>query len=157
MRRKAESAKAGSSSACGKRDVPQLGEQAKQAISSLKVGPSHGYTQAELDFARECGLSVSQLDPAAKEIEGAALAFNYVKGGPMVRPELHPEEIPTRLRALNKWYLKVAKQGQEMTCFAPGKDHFLGQDYSLSITMEELFRFFNLSDIDISIVSCYTL
>jgi hypothetical protein len=110
LRRKAESAKAGSSSASRKRDVPQLGEQAKQAISPLKVGPSHGYTQAELDFAREASLTLSQLDPAAEEIEGVAVAWNYVKGGPMVRPELEPE-LPTQLRKLHKWYLKVAKEG----------------------------------------------
>ena len=144
-----------------KRDVPQLGKQAKQTISPLKVDPfqldGSVSTQRRLEFAAECGLTLSQLDPTAIEFEGAVVALNYVKGGPMVRPELHPEEIPTRLRALNKWYLKVTKEGQEMFYFAPGKDHFLGQAYSLSITMEELFRFFNLRDIDINIVSCYTM
>ena len=122
------------------------------------MGPSHGPTQAELDFARETGFSLSQLDPfAPDQFESAPVAFQYVKGGPMFRPELHPEEIPTRLRALNKWYLEVAKEGQEMFYFSPGNDHFLGQAYQLSITMEELFRFFNLRAIDITIVSCYTL
>ena len=119
------------------------------------MGPSHGYTQAELDFAREAGLTLSQLDPAAGEIEGDAVAWNYVKGGPMVRPELEPE-LPTQLRKLHKWYLKVAKEGRQMIYFSPGKDHFLGQD-EISITMEELFQFFNLRAVDISIVSCYTL
>ena len=74
----------------------------------------------------------------------------------MVRHELHPEEIPTRLRALNKRYLEVAKEGRQMIYFSPGKEHFLGQE-EISITMEELFQFFNLRALDISIISCYTL
>jgi hypothetical protein len=154
LQKKADSAKAERS----KRDVPQLGEQAKQAISPLKVGDDHHVSiQRRLEFAAECGLTLSQVDPTAPEIEAAPLAFNYVKGGPMVRPGVHAEDLPTRLRALNKWYEKVAKEGRTLFYFMAGKDHFLRQDYWIPITMEELFRFFNLRDIDISLVSCYTL
>ena len=46
-----------SSSASGKRDVPQLGEQAIQSIPPLKVLPDQDYA----DFARDAGMSVSQL------------------------------------------------------------------------------------------------
>ena len=67
------------------------------------------------------------------------------------------EDLPIRLRALNKWYDKVAKGGQTQFYFMAGKDHFLGQEYAIPIQMEELFRFFNLRDIDISIISFYTL
>jgi hypothetical protein len=140
-----------------KRDVPQLGQQAKQTIPPLQVGSSHGPTQAQLDFARETGFSLSQLDPyAPDQFESAPIAFQYVKGGPMVSPKLNPSQLPTHLRKLNKWYLEVAKEGREMIYFTPGKDHFLGHQ-EITISMEELFRFFNLRDIDIGIVSCYTL
>ena len=88
---------------------------------------------------------------------GAPVAFNYVQGGPMIRPGVEQEDIPTRLRSLNKWYERVAKEGRTSFLFLAGKDHFLGQHYPLTIYMEELFRFFNLCDIDKSIVSCYTL
>jgi hypothetical protein len=159
-----------------KRDVPQLGQQAKQTIPPLQVGSSHeikgqnrnfdygfidpyqtGSTQAQLDFPRETGLCLSQLDPyALDQFESAPIAFQYVKGGPMVSPKLNPSQLPTHLRKLNKWYLEVAKEGREMIYFTPGKDHFLGHQ-EITISMEELFRFFNLRDIDIGIVSCYTL
>ena len=158
LQKKSQSVKTGSSSASMKRDVPRLGEQANQMISPFKVAPSKvSTTQRRLEFAAECGLTLSQLDATAPEIEGAAVAFNYVQGGPMVRPGVHPQDIPTRLRALNKWYERVAKEGRTLFYFMAGKDHFLGQEYSLPTTMKELFRFFNLRDIDISIVSFYTL
>ena len=114
-------------------------------------------TKRRLEFAAECGLTISQLDGKGPEVGGAAVAFNYVKGGPMIRPGVEQEDIPTRLRSLNKWYERVAKEGRTSFYFLAGKDHFLGQEYPLPIQMEELFRFFNLRDIDISIVSCYTL
>ena len=87
LQKKSRSAKTGSSSASMKRDVPQLGEQAKQKISPLKVAPSQvSTTQRWLKFSTECGLTLSQLDGKGPEVEGTAVAFNYVKGGPMVRP-----------------------------------------------------------------------
>ena len=69
------------------------------------MGPSHGYTKA--DFAREAGLSYTPL--LTEDIPMAdAVTWNYVKDGPMVRPELEPE-LPTHMRKLHKWYLEVAK------------------------------------------------
>ena len=98
-------------------------------ISPLKVAPSHRPpvanklpTNRELQFAADCGLSLSQVDPwGAAEIQRAAVAFNYVKGGPMVRPGVNQEDIPTRLRALNKWYERVAKEGRTQFYFMAGK------------------------------------
>ena len=81
---KTVSSKTTSSSASGRRDVPQLGEQAKQSISPLKVVPSHqGFTAA--DFAREAGLSFSQL--LSEDIPMADVAWKYQKGQALVRPE----------------------------------------------------------------------
>ena len=67
---KSQSAKTGStshSSASTKRDVPQLGKQAKQNISPLKVDRPFQLdgsvsTQRKLEFAAECGLSLSQVE-----------------------------------------------------------------------------------------------
>ena len=85
-----------------------------------------------------------------------AVAFSYVKGGPMVPPEV-ANNLPTRLRSLNKWYEKVAKGGQTQVFFMAGKQHYLRQEYAVPIYFKELFRFYNLRDIDISIVSAYAL
>ena len=104
-----------------KRDVPQLGAQSKQAISPLKVAPTTSHrrpvakklpTARELQFAAETGLSLSQLDPYGNApLPSSRLAFNYVKGGPMVPPGV-AEDLPTRLRSLNKWYENAAMGGQ---------------------------------------------
>ena len=111
---KSQSAKTGSSSASMKRDVPQLGKQAKQNISPLKVDPPFQLddsvsTQRKLEFAAECGITLSQVDGKGPEVGGAPVAFNYVKGGPIIRPGVEQEDIPTRLQSLNKWYERVAK------------------------------------------------
>ena len=122
--------------------------------SELYGSVSH---QRKLEFAVECGISLSQVEGKGSEVGVAPSAFNYVKGGPMIRSRVEQEDIPTRLRKLNKWYERITKEGQTSFLFLAGKDHFLGQHYPLPIPMEELFQVFNLRDIDISIVSCYTL
>ena len=38
-----------------------------------------------------------------------------------------------------------------------GKEHFLGEEYAIPIEFQELIWFYNLRDIDVSIVSAYTL
>jgi len=79
LKKKVKEAEPGSTSRSSprkKRDVPQLGQQAKQTIPPLQVGSSHGPTQAQLDFARETGLSLSQLDPySTYRFESAQVAF----------------------------------------------------------------------------------
>ena len=89
-------------------------------------------------------------------LPASALAFNYVKGGPMVPPEV-ADDLPTRLLSLNKWYEKVAKGGQTQVFFMAGQKHYLRQEYDVPIDFEELFRFFNLRDLDLSIVSANAL
>ena len=75
----------------------------------------------------------------------------------MVPPEV-AKNLPTRLRSLHDWYMKSAKRGQTQFMFNAGKEHFLGAaDYPVSIDFGELFRCFNLRDIDVAIVSAYTL
>ena len=113
--------------------------------------------QLELQFAADCGLSLSQVDPYGDApLPSAAVAFSYVPGGPMVPPEV-AKNLPTRLRSLHDWYMKSAKRGQTQFMFMTGKEHFLGEDYPVSIDFAELFRFFNLRDIDVTIVSAYAL
>ena len=113
--------------------------------------------QLELQFAADCGLSLSQVDPYGDApLPSLAVAFNYVPGGPMVPPEV-AKDLPTWLRSLNNWYDKVVKRGQTQFFFMAGKDHFLGQDHAIPIEFRELFQFFNPSDIDVTIVSAYSL
>ena len=66
-------------------------------------------TQRKLEFAAECGMILSQLASKGPEVGVAEVAFNDVKGGPMIRPGVEQEDIPTWLRSLNKWYERVRK------------------------------------------------
>ena len=114
-------------------------------------------TARELQFAADCGLSLSQVDPYGDApLPSLEVAFSYVPGAPMVPPDV-ANNLPTRLRSLHDWYMKSARTGQTQFMFNAGKEHFLGEYYPVSIDFGELFRFFNLRDIDVAIVSAYTL
>ena len=89
-------------------------------------------------------MSLSELDPYSDApLPGpAAVAFNYVKGGPMVPPGVSIKDLPTRLRSLNNWYEKVAKSGQTQFFFKDRKEHFIGQERdAIPIEFVELFQF----------------
>jgi hypothetical protein len=85
-----EEAKKTSATARGKRDVAQLGAQAKKSISPLKVFASDaGGSVAQpshYDFAAEAGLTLSQL--MTGDIPKAPVAWQYEKGKSLVPPEM---------------------------------------------------------------------
>jgi hypothetical protein len=93
-----------SATARGKRDVAQLGEQAKQSVSPLKVFASDaGRSVAQpshYDFAAEAGLTLSQL--MSGDIPTAPLAWKYEKGKSLVS---HGQErsLSSQMRRLHEW------------------------------------------------------
>ena len=111
-----------------KRDVPQLGEQSKKTISSLKVAPSRrraentltAQQKYELQIAAEVGMSVGELDPLSNApLPGTpAVAFKYVRGGPMVPPGV-AEDLPTRVVRESR------KERANTILFLPWKGSFL--------------------------------
>jgi hypothetical protein len=102
-----------SESASEKRDVAQLGEQAKQSVSPLKVFASDAggsVAQPSQDhahvFSTEAGLTLSQL--MSKDIPSAPLAWKYEKGKSLVPPRKE-KILPSQMRRLHEWYMDVAK------------------------------------------------
>ena len=93
------------SSASGKK-VPQLGEQEIQSIPPLKVFPDKDVYN---DIASDLGISVAQLIGDA-DIPKADLAWKFVLGQPLVRPE-QVRHLPTQMRRLHEWYMEVIKEG----------------------------------------------
>jgi hypothetical protein len=91
-----EEAKKTSATARGKRDVAQLGAQAKKSISPLKVFASDaGGSVAQpshYDFAADAGLTLSQL--MYEDIPKAPVARQYEKGKSLVPPEIE-RNLPT--------------------------------------------------------------
>jgi hypothetical protein len=99
-----EEAKMRSASARGKRDVAQLGEQAKQSVSLLKVFASDaGRSVAQpshYDFAAEAGLTLSQL--MSGDIPTTPLAWKYEKGKSLV-PYGKERSLSSQMRRLHEW------------------------------------------------------
>jgi hypothetical protein len=124
-----EEAKARSTSARGKRDVAQLGAQAKKSVSPLKVfasdaggsvaQPSHS------DFAAEAGLTLSQL--MFGDIPIAPLAWKYENGKSLV-PPWKERTLSSQIRRLHEWYMDAAKGAREFLLLKITKDHLLGED-----------------------------
>jgi hypothetical protein len=152
-----EEAKKTSATARGKRDVAQLGAQAKKLISPLKVfatdaggsvaQPSH------YDFATEAGLTLSQL--MTGDIPMAPIAWQYEKGKSLVPPRME-RTLPSRMQRLHEWYMHAAKGAREFVLMKITKDHFLGDDL-VHIEFDKFFQLFNQDALDKSLVSAYVL
>jgi hypothetical protein len=146
-----------SATARGKRDVAQLGAQAKKSISPLKVFASDAggsiAQPSHYDFAAEAGLTLSQL--MYEDIPKAPIARQYEKGKSLVPPGIE-KTLSSRVRRLHKWYMHVAKGEREFLLMKITADHFLGQDL-VYIEFDEFFQLFNQDVLDKSLISAYVL
>jgi hypothetical protein len=152
-----QEAKNTSATARGKRDVAQLGEQAKKSVSPLKVFASDaGGSVAQpspYDFVNEAGLTLSQL--LEGDIPTAPLAWRYEKGKSLIPPQKEGI-LSTQMQKLHKWYLDASKGVREFLLLRVPKDYFLGEDL-VHIEFEELFQLFNQYALDKSLVSSYVM
>ena len=149
-----------SSSASGKRDVAQLGEQAKQSISPLKVLPTDQGSAADMylsyavEFAAEAGITLSQLESDAIPISDVEV-WKWEYGKPLLPPD-QIELLPAQMQKLHKWYLQVTKDDRKMIVVKVTKDHYIGED-EVHIYLEELSYLYRLDALDLSLVSTYCL
>jgi hypothetical protein len=140
------------SSTASMKQVPQLGEQKNQSIPPLKV-----LSDAELRvaaIATSQGLTVDQMR-GLEEIPKAELAWKYVYGQPLVRPDKIPQ-LPTQMRRLHDWYMKVAKEERKFIMVKVKMEHYYREDL-ICIEIDELFQLFNQDALDKSLVSSYCL
>ena len=122
------------------RSVAQLGEQAKQSISPLKV------------------ISDKKVHHDTGTIGGPQkyqYAWTYVLGKSLVRPE-EVNSLTTQLRRLHHWYEKAAAAGHDVFWVKYKKEHYFADD-SLYIPFSENFQLFNQDALDKALVSCYCL
>ena len=106
------------------------------------------------DIASNLGISVAQLIGDA-DIPKADLAWKFVPGQPLVRPE-QVRHLPTQMRRLHEWYMEAIKEGRMMLMVEVKKEHYF-LEYQKCIELEELFQLYNQDALDKSIVSCYCL
>jgi hypothetical protein len=69
------------------------------------------------------------------------LAWKYENGKSLV-PSGKERTMPSQMRRLHEWYMKVAKGEREILLLKISKEHFLGEDL-IHIEFEELFQLFN--------------
>ena len=156
-----------SSSASGKRDVAQLGQQAKQSISPLKVLPTNQGLAADIAavpahmraaFAADAGISLTQLEAG---IDGGDMGpmlevvWPWIYGESLVPPD-QINRLPTQMRILHDWYLQVIKEDQRMIHVKITEEHFIGKD-EMTIDFEELYQLYKLDALDLTIISTYCL
>ena len=158
LSRSARSHTTGSSSASGKRDIAQLGEQAKQPISPLKVLPTdQAITSLAAEFAAEAGITISQaMDGGADiptDLDAPVWKWEYEK--PLLPPN-QIELLPTKMRRLHEWYLRVTKKGRKVIPVKVTEDHFTGKDEA-QIYLEELYMLYKIDALDLSLISTYCL
>ena len=90
------------------------------------------------------------------QFEMAGLAFKFEHGKPLVRPEELPN-LPTRMRALHKWYLEACERVENYITVGVKDEHFFNGNESVYIEFSELFQLYNLKEIDKTIITCYCL
>ena len=165
---------------CG-RTVPQLGEQAAQAIPPLVVPtthersstrakyycgqtvsvPQHGdvvITEDHIMQAQMLNISVGQLleiepMPTLKESE---ISWQYVRAKPLVHPD-KVKDLPTRMYQLHQWYMNITKISNRESLMVNVKHEHYYHEKALTIEYPELFQLYNQDALDKSIVSCYCL
>ena len=140
-----------------RKTVPQLEEQEVQSIPPLKVSTDKAVTDADREMAREMGITVEQLlgIEEVPTMDPKELAWKYVPGNPLVRPEEVPL-VPTQMYKLHEWYLREVNVGRESLMVKVKLEHYFhGKD--LWIELPEVFQLFNQDALDKSLVSCYCL
>ena len=163
---------------CGK-TVPQLGEQAAQAIPPLVVPTTHESTRAQYYcgqtvYAPELGhvviteehimqaemlkITVGQLleiepMPPLREEE---IKRKYVRGQPLVEQD-EVKNLPTRMYQLHQWYMNMTKISNRVSLMVNVKKEHYYHEKALSVEYSEQFQLLNQDALDKSIVSCYCL
>jgi hypothetical protein len=148
-----------SSGASGRKHVAQLGEQANQSISPLKVPRDDQVFTATLEqiraaeFAKEAGITLSQLEGG--EIQAAKEVWKWQYGKPLVEPQL-VKLLPTHMRKLHDWYLDICKEDRRTIVVKVTAEHFTGRD-EIQIYLDELYMLYKLDALDLSIMATYCL
>ena len=150
------------SSRSARRDVPQLGKQAKQSIPPLKVLSKHAPQPPQLDMvtateiAAAMGVTVAQLLSSEDDkLPKADVVPTYVPGQPLVSKE-KLQQLPTQMRNLHEWYLRAVKGGRTMIVAKVPHEYYFRPE-EVHVDFPELFQLYNFDALNKSLMSCYYL
>ena len=129
---------------CGKQ-IAQLGQQATQSLPPLKV-------LTDKDAHRMVPQGSVRHFPEVPYM----VPYRYVQGKSLVTTEV-AKLLPTRMRQLNSWYMKVAKKGIIGIMAKVRKEEHFYDDYGVQIDFSELFQLYNGLPLDKAIISIFCL
>jgi hypothetical protein len=160
LNKSASGSKSSKRSSKKRSDVPQLGEQAKQSIPPLVVSSTNDPQQQDMEeaakLAAEMGVTIAELlGEQDVNIPKAPVVPTYELGMPFVTQE-RSAELPTAMRSLHNWYLRVVKEGRIMIVAKVPEEYYFRPD-EIHIDFSELNQLYNFRALDKSIISCYCL
>jgi hypothetical protein len=158
----ASGSKSSKSTSVKRSDVPQLGQQAKQSIPPLKVLSENVPQVLQQDMeeaaklAAAMGVSVAELLGSQDDkLPKAVVVPTYVPGMPLVSKE-KLQQLPTQMRNLHEWYLRVVKGDRTMIVAKVPHEYFFRAE-EVHVEFSELFQLYNFDALDKSLMSCYCL
>ena len=135
--------------------IPQLGQQSKQSIPPLKVLSEKDAATAQ--FVLESGLTKAQLlEEAPIEVHLGANKKPFVLGEPLMWEELIPT-LPTRMRELHAWYLKVSASKDVVFRARVQDRHFHRGMDDIWIEFENLYDLYHQDALDKSLLSVFCM
>ena len=66
------------------------------------------------------------------------------------------KQLPTNMRKLHEWYLRVVKGGRIMIVAKVPEEYFFRAE-EIHVEFSELFQLYNFDALDKSLMSCYCL
>ena len=148
-----------------RRDVPQLGQQAKKSIPPLNV-LSEAFPQLVMQqgmeeaaqFVTSMGVTIADLLSSQDDnLPKAAVVWKYVIGQPLVTKE-EWDELPTHMRALDNWYMSeilVVPERKWLVLDVPYEYYY--REDKIHIEFSELYQLFHFDAIEKTLMSCYCL
>ena len=145
-----------------RRDVSQLGEQAKQSIPPLNVLSEDVPQVLQQDMeqaaklAAAMGVTVAELLGSQDDkLPKADVVPTYVPGKPLVSNE-KLEQLPTEMRNLHQWYLSEVGKGRTMIVAKVPHEYFFRPE-EVHVDFSEIFQLYNFDALDKTLMSCYCL
>ncbi|XP_039775654.1 uncharacterized protein LOC120643368 [Panicum virgatum] len=131
-------------------------ENKKKSCETIKKQKAARQQQAE-----DMGLTEEQLtafEQGTLELESAPIAYKYAHGKDLLEDTKELQKLPTRMRELHNWYKEQTKNGSiTFGVRVPTKIYHQRNEHTMWIEFESLFYLFQKRDLDIQLLSLWTI
>ena len=108
------------------------------------------------DAAAAQGMTIPQYLQQLQVFPEDQIKYKYRPGHPLVRPN-EVKDLPTKMRRLHKWYMKVSEKGENWIYVGYRDEHFGHEPGEIMIEFEEIYQLYQMDDIDKAIFNAYCL